>query len=788
MKPDFTIKGPVARKPAGILRLFTVPWSSAQTDTMIFTCKKDQEYYFTKQFSDTTPDGTAITAGVSDSQLNHYLNSGSLAYQKKEFNQMRPFRIGEPFRVNDTLINCMRYNYFSYYDDLSKRWWYGFITNAQWVNQNLTQITYDVDPIQSFMFDCILDNGTKNALLNNCIVERETTKKDGYFYNQFSEDVSPATTYQKVINTFTLLNSNSNTTSYYLFIAKYYLFGEDLGCDSGSHSATTSAPTTDLYLKEYDNGVKWWKEPQWYSTPPYYWETYGHSKQTLFYYVIPTGDVEKALRFIQELQSGMATAQNHLWYNDLSDIKRNLNLDYEYHTSNMSNLLAIIPIPSSMVKQNSSYYEAFFQKTSLSTEQLKYWNKKFFHVDDPRDSAITYDNTDAITWLKNCITDIWPTLFYKQYTLRDPYYNLLENNLYTIKLPVTPKNYKTFCNDTLSVKITGCNQTVDIPISKLIKSTTSTTINLSLYIYASLSNTLKVIISSCPISDWSTGKADSIHELLLVSNALPGCQYINDGTTQWMQTAYNNTISTLSMITKLMPDMDTISLLRMSNPELNDPEVKSAYRKYKQAELNERDYAKANSGDWMSFNDYQYSDYEDFANDFNSAIQTREKTQQIYNDAKRLAKAATPMTTKLGKIAQGLSFAVNTVSEISANRRQCKANRQSVLNSLGTVISSTSELTPYNLGWPEIIITMPSEKDITNIDNYFNSFGYAVNEYKKPNLFQRTKWDYIKTSNLIVGNNAPENARLAIAQTFNNGIRLHHIDYHKDLTVENAMT
>ena len=60
------------------------------------------------------------------------------------------------------------------------------------------------------------------------------------------------------------------------------------------------------------------------------------------------------------------------------------------------------------------------------------------------------------------------------------------------------------------------------------------------------------------------------------------------------------------------------------------------------------------------------------------------------------------------------------------------------------------------------------------IDGYFTRFGYKVNELKKPNLFSRSKFNYIKTVDCKVTGNAPSIALESISAMFDNGVTLWH--------------
>lgn len=64
------------------------------------------------------------------------------------------------------------------------------------------------------------------------------------------------------------------------------------------------------------------------------------------------------------------------------------------------------------------------------------------------------------------------------------------------------------------------------------------------------------------------------------------------------------------------------------------------------------------------------------------------------------------------------------------------------------------------------------------IDNYFSMFGYKVNKLKVPALNSRTKWNYIKTIDINIIADIPQDDLQKIKEMFNNGITLWHDSAH----------
>lgn len=60
------------------------------------------------------------------------------------------------------------------------------------------------------------------------------------------------------------------------------------------------------------------------------------------------------------------------------------------------------------------------------------------------------------------------------------------------------------------------------------------------------------------------------------------------------------------------------------------------------------------------------------------------------------------------------------------------------------------------------------------IDNYFNMYGYKVNEIKVPNINTRQNWNYIKTIGANIIGSIPQDDLEEIKKLFNNGITFWH--------------
>lgn len=87
----------------------------------------------------------------------------------------------------------------------------------------------------------------------------------------------------------------------------------------------------------------------------------------------------------------------------------------------------------------------------------------------------------------------------------------------------------------------------------------------------------------------------------------------------------------------------------------------------------------------------------------------------------------------------------------------------------GDIMTSTNENCFH-------VYTMTIKREFAKIiDNYFNMYGYEVNELKEPDILSRPNWNYLKTINCnFTGVDIPEKDMETIKSIFDNGVTLWH--------------
>ena len=117
-----------------------------------------------------------LTFANATSQLNYF--NGKVVTSETDYTYMKKDNqiiVGKPI---DTIISC---NYLFYKNTgFTNKYYYCFITNMEYVNENATRITIETDVYQTYMFDIVK---------KRCFVEREHVNDDTIGKNIVPEDL-----------------------------------------------------------------------------------------------------------------------------------------------------------------------------------------------------------------------------------------------------------------------------------------------------------------------------------------------------------------------------------------------------------------------------------------------------------------------------------------------------------------------------------------------------------------------------------------------------------------------
>lgn len=138
-------------EPNTVIRFFNnIPLDGTYNHTILFSSASEQQAYF------------------SNPKYTHLANS----YQRIVAGKMRVQRKA------DLLYDC---NYLSFQNsNYGNKWFYAFITGVEFLNNETTEVTFEIDVMQTYMFD---------VSLKQCFVEREHSVTDNVGDNLVAENV-----------------------------------------------------------------------------------------------------------------------------------------------------------------------------------------------------------------------------------------------------------------------------------------------------------------------------------------------------------------------------------------------------------------------------------------------------------------------------------------------------------------------------------------------------------------------------------------------------------------------
>ena len=148
-----------------------VPLDNKYNDTILFTGAGAQQGYFRGK-AKYTYNGHFTYQRVQN-KVNNYSSLQSLPNPRIEFSCRIPVNA-------DKIYDCNYLCFCNHYD--TNKWWYCFIKEINYINPNCCEIIYEIDAIQTFLFD---------FQVQKSFVEREHTATDNVFeYVCLEDDVA----------------------------------------------------------------------------------------------------------------------------------------------------------------------------------------------------------------------------------------------------------------------------------------------------------------------------------------------------------------------------------------------------------------------------------------------------------------------------------------------------------------------------------------------------------------------------------------------------------------------
>ena len=120
-------------------------------------------------------------------QSNYFSNASRIKYTFNDMSHIRVTTPGNKIRVEININDLYDCNYLAITnrDTTSQKTFYCFIDNVEYVNENVSEISYSIDVLQTWMFEY----STAGVLHNMCFVEREHVRNDSIGVNLLPEPV-----------------------------------------------------------------------------------------------------------------------------------------------------------------------------------------------------------------------------------------------------------------------------------------------------------------------------------------------------------------------------------------------------------------------------------------------------------------------------------------------------------------------------------------------------------------------------------------------------------------------
>lgn len=119
-------------------------------------------------------------------QYNYMKNKAVKTYEAQSYQRHSK----NSLRILDTADNVYECNYLMFQNtSYGNKWFYAFITDVEYINDNTTEITYEIDILQTWLWD---------LELGECFVEREIPVTDNLYENLVPENLE---TGEYIINT-----------------------------------------------------------------------------------------------------------------------------------------------------------------------------------------------------------------------------------------------------------------------------------------------------------------------------------------------------------------------------------------------------------------------------------------------------------------------------------------------------------------------------------------------------------------------------------------------------------
>lgn len=117
------------------------------------------------------------------------------------------------------------------------------------------------------------------------------------------------------------------------------------------------------------------------------------------------------------------------------------------------------------------------------------------------------------------------------------------------------------------------------------------------------------------------------------------------------------------------------------------------------------------------------------------------------------------------------SSIISSIGEIRSTMRQ-KKNAEMIPPQVGGNVNCGDVITAANNNTFHYYHMSIKQEFAKQLDNYFEMFGYQINQLKVPNVAGRPHWNYVKTCNVNIDGSIPNEDMEVLKNMYNNGVTL----------------
>lgn len=606
-------------------------------------------------------------------------------------------------------------------------YFYAYIVDIEYINNNVSQISYIIDALQTWMFD---------YSLNSCFVEREHAETDNIGDNRVNEGLDTGPFVQAGLEEINAWASDISDTSFYVIASQAPDGTQNPSYDYNVYSAlycVKCATIQDLntLLTAYMNGVTGSLDPIISITEyPSVFNDPVTGK---------TKGVESTLLYDQTIGLGDFKITEPTGWNIRVGTPYYLEPDFIHLVANLAEPKSGKLFESGVVtfQPNDVWYipagTKYYSDAELSTYEGTVPLNNYELGETEQNGVIYFTTVEGVIVTKHYVSASGLNLvrFFCPIDSSDPdnpYCTLGTESDYhpkNNKLFTYPYNYMVFESPDGSSTVLRFEDFRNNNIHKFVSYLTP----------------FPMAESVCAPKDYETINETYNFQNALYTKAFPTCGVASDAYSAW----YAQNKYAVSLIQAAMDTADAVTETvpeAYKDAQVQDDigKVPNAFEKFIMGMGN---FYRGLSGAASAVG-------QAVSNQWNTVKETGVTGAAIQGYS--IARAPETIMSKLLAM-----YAHKAVPDTIVT----KANAPSLLTSLGML--------NYRIYYMKI---RPEYAEM--IDNYFSCYGYAVKRVKKPNIKSRTEWNYIKTVGCTISGNVPGDVEHEICALYDAGMTFWH--------------